>query len=324
MADRSRAIERPNQPGGRDNLAACVDAGLPSTLDETQARRIAQSQCTILISGETGVGKGRVARWLHEHSPRAAAPFIPINCGAIPDSMIDSQLFGHARGAFTGAVSDHIGLVRAAQRGALLLDEVGELPASAQVRLLRLLQDREVQPVGQCRPTLVDVRVIAATSLDLHEAAEQRRFRSDLLFRLEVVHLVIPPLSRRRNELPGLLRSFNAEFARLYGQDELEFDEPAMELLQTYGWPGNVRQLRALLERLHVLCPGERITAGHVVEFGQLHPPPRSSGAGSESVSRLKVEHVRRVLREAEGSIRRTAEIFGVHRSTIYRWLREA
>ena len=174
-------------------------------LDEL-ALRAARSNCTILITGETGVGKGHLAKQLHQESPRAQRPFVPVNCGAIPESIIDSQLFGHARGSFTGASSEHLGLVRAAEGGTLFLDEVGELPTSAQTRLLRLLQDREVQPVGHARPIIVDVRVMAATNSDLCEAVETRAFREDLLFRLDVVRLHLKPLRKRLDELETLLR----------------------------------------------------------------------------------------------------------------------
>ena len=321
MAHRSKAVDRPKQPNSGDTLQPDDMAGLPAKLDSQIVARAANAECTILITGETGVGKGFLARWIHEHSPRARGPFIPVNCGAIPDSLIDSQLFGHVRGAFSGAVSDHVGLVRAAERGTLLLDEVSELPASAQTRLLRLLQEREVQPVGHSQPVKVDVRVVAATNCDLDAAVDDGRFREDLLFRLDVIRLRVPPLRERIDELPELLERFNLELAELYRQRPLEFGDDAQQVLMNYPWPGNVRQLRTLVERLHVLCPGERITVGHLLEFGQLTPSPQI-GAGRELVERIKLEQVRRVLADSGGSITRAAEVFGVHRSTIYRWLR--
>lgn len=295
--------------------------GLSAEVDSQLATRAAQSNCTLLITGETGVGKGRLARWLHEHSNRRGGPFIPVNCGAIPDTLIDSQLFGHTRGAFTGATTDHLGLVRAAQEGTLLLDEVSELPASAQNRLLRLLQDKEVQPIGHSRPVQVDVRVMAATNIDLHIAVAARKFREDLIFRLDVIRLHVRALRERLDELPDLLRSFNAEFAELYHQSELEFDSAALNVLTTYHWPGNIRQLRTLIERLHVLCPGEQISIGHILEIGQLKLPPLLA-EGLAGLDHIKMEQVRRVLADSGGSIARAAAVFGVHRSTIYRWLR--
>jgi transcriptional regulator with PAS, ATPase and Fis domain len=257
---------------------------------------------------------------LHEQSPRREGPFIPVNCGAIPDTLIDSQLFGHVRGSFSGASADHLGLVRAAETGTLLLDEVSELPHSAQTRLLRLLQDREVQPIGHPRPVIVNVRVVAATNVELGQVARDGRFREDLLFRLDVIRLCVRPLRERSSEIPVLVDSFNREFARIYQQSPLEFEAAAINELTNYHWPGNIRQLRTLVERLHVLCPEDLVTTDLLNEIGNFDRP--SKGA-SVSIDRLKLDELRRVLAETGGSIARAALIFGVHRSTIYRWLRE-
>jgi transcriptional regulator with PAS, ATPase and Fis domain len=294
----------------------------PAVLDHALAERAARSDCTILITGETGVGKGQLARWLHEHSRRADKPFIPMNCAAIPETIIDSQLFGHARGAFSGATHEHSGLVRAADTGTLLLDEVSELPLSAQGRLLRLLQDNEVQPVGYPRPVEVNVRVIAATNLELHKAVEERHFREDLLFRLDVIRLTVPPLRERPLELDILRDQFNREFAATYQQEPLEFNEPALRLMQRFAWPGNVRQLRTLLERLHVLCPGEVITPKTLIQIGQIGDLTRDAD-DIESLAEIRRDHVQKIVAEAGGSIAKAADMFGVHRSTVYRWLRE-
>ena len=284
-------------------------------------KRAARSNCAILITGETGVGKEHLARWVHDYSDRRGRAFIPVNCGAIPESIVDSQLFGHVRGSFTGATSDHIGLVRAAEGGTLFLDEIGELQPSSQIRLLRLLQDREVQPVGLPGPVIVDVRVIAASNKNLRAAVEDSRFREDLLFRLDVVQLRVKPLRERPGELTMLLDTFNREFAELYNEPVLDIDRGAMNVLKSYSWPGNVRQLRSLVERLHVLSPGRTITARRLMEIGQLaHTSPAT--APIRSIRQVKTEAVRRVLADAGGSVTRAAEIFGVHRSTIYRWLR--
>lgn len=285
-------------------------------------KRAAGSNCTLLITGETGVGKEHLARWVHRNSPRHSAPFVPVNCGAIPETIIDSQLFGHLRGSFTGATTDHLGLVRAAERGTLFLDEVGELPASAQTRLLRLLQDREVQPVGRSIPLHVDVRVIAATNSDLHEAMAASKFREDLMFRLDVVQLRVRPLRERTREIPHLLEHFDREFAGLYGQPKLVWDRQAVALLKGCPWPGNIRQLRSVVERLHVLCPGQVVTVQRLLEIGQLGAgAPRTEPSGS--LRHVRFEAIRRVLADAGGSVTKAAEVFGVHRSTIYRWLKE-
>lgn len=318
---KSRPVQPPQRAGAAQPGTVMSGSGLPAQLDSHVTARAAQSACTILITGETGAGKGFLARWIHEHSPRAGGPFIPVNCGAIPDTLVDSQLFGHARGSFSGATHDHLGLIRAADKGSLFLDEVSELPHSAQLRLLRLLQEREVQPVGFSQPVVVDVRVIAATSTDLKIAVSERRFREDLLFRLDVIRLNVPALRQRVREIPVLLQAFNAEMARLYRQPELTFDPDAMELLLSYHWPGNVRQVRTLVERLHVLCPGAHITAEHIVDMAQLSPVPLNC-RGRAVLEQAKRDHLSQVLAEAGGSIAKAAELFGVHRSTIYRWLR--
>jgi len=290
------------------------------SIEQSLATRTARSGCTVLITGETGVGKGHLARWIHENSPRRTGPFVPINCGAIPESIIDSQLFGHTRGAFSGATANHLGLIRAAENGTLLLDEVSELPLSAQTRLLRLLQDREVQPVGHSEPIVVDVRVLAATNVDLAEAIRERAFREDLLFRLDVIRLEVEPLRDRIEELPGLLATFDEEFANLYRQPRLRFDEDALAALRRYHWPGNIRQLRAMVERLHVLCPDEPIGVDTLVMQGQLRD--LASAPRLRSLDQLKMIELQRILRETNGSVTQAANAFGVHRSTIYRWLK--
>jgi DNA-binding NtrC family response regulator len=297
-----------------------VAGNLPVADLNERIRRAARSACTLLLTGETGAGKGHLARRIHEYSPRAQAPFVPVNCGAIPESLIDSQLFGHVRGA-SGAANDHSGLVRAAESGTLFLDEVGELPHSAQTRLLRLLQDREILPVGHALPVAVDVRLVCATNVDLHAEVRAGRFREDLLFRLDVIRLNVPPLRERTEEIEDLVDAFNREFAELYAHPELAFDTAAMDMLRSHRWPGNVRELRTVVERLHVLRPGERVTVEQLVDVGMTAPsvPAPSS---DWSLERARNEQVLRVLVDNGGSVARTAAAFGVHRSTIYRWLR--
>ena len=313
-------------------------AGRPSDQADSStaelALRAARSRSTILITGETGVGKGHLAKWVHEHSTRANQPFVPVNCGAIPDTLIDSQLFGHVRGAFSGAASDQPGLIRAADGGTLFLDEVAALPSSAQARLLRLLQEREVQPVGRHAPVHVDVRVIAATNAELHQAVVDRHFREDLYFRLHVIHFHLRPLRERRDEIDDLVDEFNNEMAELYQQPKLRIDAGAMHVLRAQPWPGNVRQLRTVIERLAVLAPGESVDADRLMTLGQLNsssPAPPSHGRTETDCpdggcdppfSQLKAEAISRVLAETGGSIARAAKRFGVHRSTVYRWLR--
>ena len=320
MTGGSKLLER-NETFG---LGGTNDPGRPGLSGRQWiqvAMRASRSNCPILISGETGVGKEHLASWLHANSRRKTQPFIPVNCGAVPESLIDSHLFGHQRGAFSGADSDHLGLVRAAEGGTLFLDEVSELTASTQNRLLRLLQHHEVQPVGRSRPVLVDVRILAATNRDLYDAVAASQFREDLLYRLDVVQLRVKPLRERIGELPGLLNRFNTEFAQLYDQPELQFDRAALNFLQTYSWPGNIRQLRSVVERLYVLCPGKLVSAQRLLEFGQLNGT-RAPSLPRHLLQQVKQEAVQRVLRDSGGSVSRAAAVFGVHRSTIYRWLK--
>jgi transcriptional regulator with PAS, ATPase and Fis domain len=306
----------------RSRQAPRVQHG-PAALVRTLAERAAAVDCPLLIVGETGVGKGVLAEWIHAHSPRRDGPFVPVNCGAIPESLIDSQLFGHARGAFSGADQPHLGLVRAAEGGTLLLDEIGEIPPSAQTRLLRLLEEREAQPVGFSRPVRVNVRVIAAVNGDLREAVRRSTFREDLFFRLDVLRLDLPPLRTCPGEIPALVDVFNREFAEIYGQRPLAFDRQAMRLLQAHTWPGNLRELRTVVERLHVFCRNEAITARQIQRVA-LHPaaaPPAEPAAGVPgTMLQARMDAVHRAI-AAHGSISGAAMALGVHRSTVYRWL---
>ena len=292
----------------------------PAALVRDLAERAASVECPLLIVGETGVGKGVLAEWIHAHSPRCNGPFVPVNCGAIPESLIDSQLFGHARGAFSGADQPHLGLVRAAEGGTLLLDEIGEIPPTAQTRLLRLLEEREAQPVGFSRPVRVNVRVIAAVNGDLRLAVRRGTFREDLYFRLDVLRLDLPPLRACPAEIPALVDVFNQEFASLYGQQQLSFDRQAIRLLQAHQWPGNLRELRTVVERLHVFCRDEPITALQIQRLALQAPAQGALEALPGSLLQFRLEAVNRAI-AAHGSISGAASALGVHRSTVYRWL---
>ena len=291
----------------------------PAGLLDPIAARAAAVDCPLLILGETGVGKGVLAEWIHARSARCKGPFVPVNCGAIPESLIDSQLFGHARGAFSGADRAHLGLVRAAEGGTLLLDEIGELPLTAQTRLLRLLEEREAQPVGYSLPVLVNVRIIAAANRDPREDAERGTFRDDLYFRLDIIRLELKPLRQCPQEIPALVEEFNAEFAELYKHDELEFDPQAMQYLKAHPWPGNVRELRTVLERLHVLCVGRRIGVEELRLVAQPTGPPTADTL-PRSLREARLEALHQAL-ATYGSITQAASALGVHRSTVYRWM---
>src|SRR5918998_2838651 len=244
---------------------------LRSVLD--LARKVARHPSTVLISGESGTGKELVARLVHRASPRAAAPFVAVNCGAIPEALLESELFGHAKGAFTGATAERLGLFEEADGGTLFLDEIGELPAALQVKLLRALQEGEVRRVGDNQPRTVDVRVVAATSRDLEAETAAGRFRSDLYYRINVVHLHLPPLRERREDIPDLVRHFLDAYNRRFGLAVRRVSPEAMRMLMDYPWPGNVRELENVVERALVLADGPEVVAEH------LHPALRTTAA---------------------------------------------
>jgi DNA-binding NtrC family response regulator len=299
-----------------------ADATTVASVPRDVVERVARSGCTILLTGETGAGKGYLARWIHDHSGAAAGPFVPVNCGAIPADIIDSHLFGHARGSFSGADRDHTGLVRAAAGGTLFLDEVAELPPAGQCRLLRLLEEREVQPVGCAAPQRVDVRIVAATSRDLGAGVARGSFRADLHYRLDVIQVAIAPLRDRPRDVRELLETFNWELAARMGRRPLRFTDDALHALLAYGWPGNVRELRSVVERLHVLHPEDVVTARDLHERAGLAPATGTARPpGSRRLRDARLAAVRQAIETCGGSISRAATALGVHRSTVHRWL---
>jgi two-component system response regulator PilR (NtrC family) len=233
-------------------------------------KRAAPSRSTVLITGESGTGKERVARAIHAQSDRARGPFLVVNCGALPDALMESELFGHEKGAFTGAFARHTGLFREAEGGTLLLDEVGELPASLQVKLLRVLQERSVRPVGGAHEVPVDVRLLAATNRDIEAEVATGKFRQDLYYRLNVIRLVLPPLRERREDLPWLAEHFLQKFSAEMSKDVLAMTPDALRALERYPFPGNVRELENIIERAVALSGGRTIGLGDL--------PPEVSG----------------------------------------------
>ncbi len=229
---------------------------------------IAADDASVLITGESGAGKELAARAIHDRSNRKDAEFIAVNCGAIPAELIESELFGHKKGAFTGAISDRIGKVQAADGGTLFLDEIGDMPLDMQVKLLRVLQERVITPVGANLSTKVDIRILSATHRDLDEEISAGRFRSDLFFRLNVVPLQVPPLRERADEVVEFIELFGAEYAR-DGQDAVRFDGAFLRLFSEYDWPGNIRELSNMIHRLSVLYPGQLLSLEQV-DFNML------------------------------------------------------
>jgi two-component system nitrogen regulation response regulator NtrX len=280
----------------------------------------------VLISGENGTGKELVARQIHALSRRSAGPFVEVNCAAIPEELIESELFGHARGAFTGAVADRRGKFEAATGGTLFLDEVGDMSLKTQAKVLRALQEQVVEPVGGQRSVRVDVRVIAATNKDLGEELRQGRFREDLYFRLNVIPMFVPPLRVRAADVVSLAEHFVDEFAQEYGRKPKRFEPGALEVLRAYRWPGNVRELRNVIERLMIMVPGELVTPA---DLAFLEVAPTADAGAPASVDPLfaardawEREYIRGALEVFEGNISRTADALGLERSNLYKKMR--
>ncbi len=249
-------------------------------------RKVAPMATTVLIRGESGTGKELVARALHDQSPRASSPLISVNCAAIPETLIESELFGHEKGSFTGAQATRKGLVEAADGGTLFLDEIGELPMEAQARLLRLLQEKEIRRIGSTQARRVDVRLVAATHRDLKKLASEGRFREDLYYRLHVVELLLPPLRERGDDILELAETLLERTALRLGVGPLHFGEEALEAMRNYPWPGNVRELENAIERAAILCESEEISPDHLaIDYLRDEPSPTRTGGRTTSAN---------------------------------------
>jgi two-component system, NtrC family, nitrogen regulation response regulator NtrX len=295
-----------------------------------QVAMAAPTNGRVLIYGENGTGKELVARTIHALSRRRAAVFVEVNCAAIPEELIESELFGHVRGAFTGAVADRRGKFEAADGGTLFLDEIGDMSLKTQAKVLRVLQEQTLEPVGGSARVKVDVRVLAATNKDLQAEIRAGRFREDLYFRLSVIPISVPPLRDRQGDIPLLAEHFVAEFAREYGRRIKTFDAGALSLLQHYTWPGNVRELRNVIERLVIMVPGDSISTSDL-QFLERDgfPQPSTTVVGEddrltlhEARDRFERDLILRTLAEQQGNMSRTAEVLAVERSNLYRKMR--
>lgn len=294
--------------------------------------RVAPTDSTVLISGESGTGKGVTARRLHELSARRDGPFVPVNCGAIPENLIESELFGHTKGAFTGADRPRKGLFVQADRGTIFLDEIGELPLPLQTKLLHVLEAREVRPLGAEQSRRIDVRIVAATNRDLPAMVAQGRFREDLYFRLSVFQIAMPPLRERRADIPALLRHLIAQRVQPSGGRTLAIDPEAEDMLVAYGWPGNVRQLENVLHRAAILADGGVIRAvdlpPEVSRSAPVPLPAAGEPAGGEMglrerVRRFELSLILRAIEDAGGDRRSAAQRLGIGLSSLYRKLEE-
>jgi two-component system response regulator HydG len=295
-------------------------AGMQRALD--LARRVAQVDSTVLITGESGVGKERVARFIHDESARTAGPFVAINCGAVPETLLESELFGHAKGSFTGATQDRPGLFEAANNGTLLLDEIGEVPPAMQVKLLRVLQEREVRRVGENKPRAVNVRVLAATNRDLVEEIRAARFRQDLYYRLRVVELRLPALRERRDDILPLARTFLVTAGERSGRKGLSLSPAAAQQLLRHDWPGNVRELENAVERATVLATRDRIEVEDLPDEIRAIAD-RSGGASPCTLAEVERKHIQAVLAGSDGNRAKAAATLGIGTATLYRKLKE-
>lgn len=279
--------------------------------------QVAPTDATVIILGETGTGKELVARMIHRNSERSQFPFVAVDCGAIPPTLLESELFGAMRGAFTGADRDRTGVFEAAHRGTVFLDEIGDIDAAFQVKLLRFLQEKEIRPVGASRSKTVDVRVVVATNRDLQKMVDEGKFREDLWHRLNVVTLTMPPLRERRSDVPLLAHFFLNKYNTRYSR-HVKMTDSGLRELNNFTWPGNVRQLQHLIERLTILAPNDRIDAEAVQDA--IAAMDQKEGGG-ETLAETEADQIRRVLAATGGNKSRAAQVLGIERKTLYRKL---
>lgn len=279
--------------------------------------RVAPTDALVLIEGETGTGKELIAHMIHVNSSRAHSPFVPVDCASLAPTLIESELFGAMRGAYTGADRDRTGVFEAANGGTVFLDEIGEIDLNFQLKLLRFLQEKEIRPLGSNKPKKVDVRILAATNKNLRKMVDEAKFREDLWYRLDVVRINVPPLRERTGDVPLLAGAFLKRYNERYSLDT-RLTESGMRALCDHTWPGNVRQLQHMMERLVILAPGGRITDEAVFEAIRSSSPREQA---TESLADTEAEQIRKVLAAAGGNKSRAARILGIERKTLYRKL---
>jgi DNA-binding NtrC family response regulator len=279
--------------------------------------KVAPTDATVLIEGETGTGKDLIARMIHRNSKRAAHPFVPVDCGAIAPSLLESELFGTLKGAYTGADRDRMGVFEAAANGTVFLDEIGDIDLGFQLKLLRFMQEREIRPLGSSKSKKIDVRVIAATNKDVQKMVDEQKFREDLWYRLNVVRITVPPLCERASDIPLLVHFFLKRYNERYKLDA-RLTDSGLKTMEEYSWPGNVRQLQHMMERLTILAGGGRIDDAAVkLAIEQMD----SRDHASDSLADTEADQIRRVLAATNGNKSRAAKILGIERKTLYRKL---
>ena len=338
----SKPRPRAERPAMRSRWLRMTGSSPAARKMEAAILRIAEFQCTTLITGETGCGKEEVARAIHAAGPRRAAPFVSLNCGGLPASLAESQLFGHAKGAFTGAIGATLGAFRAAQGGVVFLDEIGELPLEIQPKLLQVLERREVTPVGTTQTEPVDVQVIAATNRDLDVEVERGNFREDLVYRLNTVHVVVPPLRERPEDIPRFIGHFSAHFAAEYNREPWTPDPDVLARFMAYGWPGNVRQLAQTVQRLYVFADSadsvlDELFGAKPARHANEHDEARSSAGAIRSsahqafelpatfnIREMRKHLVRSAIAASNGQFAKAAKLLGVSPNTMTKLVAEA
>jgi transcriptional regulator with PAS, ATPase and Fis domain len=287
--------------------------------------RVARYDSPVLVTGESGVGKELLARYIHRLSARSKRRFLAVNCGALPETLLESELFGHKAGAFTGAVKDRGGLFEEATKGTLFLDEIGDISPAMQVKLLRVLQEQEIMRVGESKPRTIDVRIVAATNRDLAAAILAGKFREDLYYRLAVIEIEIPPLRERREDILPLARHFLQRLTKKLGRAKRTLDARCVDLLQEYAWPGNVRELENAIERAAVLSKDGRIVP-ELLPRAVLHSPtcePDVAHSTTATLAEVERNHIRLIMKTTRGNRTQAAKILGISPTTLWRKLKQ-
>jgi two-component system nitrogen regulation response regulator NtrX len=322
-------LRRENRNLKRDGAVEDEMIGTSQAMHEVRETiaRAAMTNARVFITGENGTGKELVARALFRSSKRADKPFVKVNCAAIPEDLIESELFGHEKGSFTGAVARRIGKFEVAHGGTLFLDEICDMSMSAQAKVLRVLQEQALERVGGNETIQVDVRVIAATNIDVKKAVEEGRFREDLYFRLNVIPIVVPPLRERTDDIPLLVSYFLDKFLREHGLAEKTISADAMDFLKSYSWPGNIRELKNLMERISIMVPKEEIGAEDISRYlesdGDDNQYVSDSSTLKEAKEQFEKQLIIRLLRENDRNVQTTAKVLGIERTNLYRKMKQ-
>jgi two-component system nitrogen regulation response regulator NtrX len=322
LAHRQLMLENSRLKADTDSRYRIIGESVPIKALRQQLSLMASTNGRVLVFGESGAGKELVARAIHAMSPREAEPFVEVNCAAIPEDLIESELFGHVKGAFPGALEDKIGKFRKADGGTLFLDEVGDMSLRTQSKVMRVLDEGRFEPVGAVTSLQVDPRIVAATNKNLEEEIERGNFREDLFYRLNVIPFFVPPLRDRRQDIPLLADHFLREFTTAYGRKPKELTPEAYAALSEYHWPGNVRELKNLIERIVIMNPQVRVDARHIPLGAPRRPQDRPAerfGSLQEVREAAEREYILKKLEETNGNMTRASELLGLERSNLYR-----